>query len=87
MFVSWNLLPTATAANTSTITSSTIIVIVKEKEPSCYKIQTIYIKQDKTIFENWRCECTNQDLNYWGRWHLLISLAIYLKQINLIILA
>ena len=45
-------------------TATTIIVVVKEMELSCYKTQTVYIKQEKNIFENCHCECTNQDLNY-----------------------
>ena len=34
----------------------------------------VCINQDNNIFENWRCENTNQDLNNWGKWHLLIEL-------------
>ena len=42
----------AITAATVTITTTTITVIVKEKESSCYKIETVHIKQVKIIFEN-----------------------------------
>ena len=42
----------AITAATVTITTTTITVIVKENESSCYKIETVYIKQFKIIFEN-----------------------------------
>ena len=42
----------AITAATVTITTTTITVIVKEKDSSCYKIETVHIKQVKIIFEN-----------------------------------
>ena len=42
----------AITAATVTITTATITVIVKENESSCYKIETVHIKQFKIIFEN-----------------------------------
>ena len=52
----------AITAATVTITTTTITVIVKENESSCYKIETVHIKQFKIIFENWHCECTKTSI-------------------------
>ena len=41
-----------TAATVTITTTTTITVIVKEKDSSCYKIETVHIKQVKIIFEN-----------------------------------
>ena len=43
---------TTTTTTTNTTTFITITIIVKEKEPLCYIIETVHIKQDKIIFEN-----------------------------------
>ena len=79
------LLLTATTYYYYLLLTTTIIVIVKEKEPLCHKIKTVHINQGKFMFEKWCRECTNQDLNNLEKWNLLINLAICRKQINLII--
>ena len=45
------LMEAITAATVTITTTTTITVIVKEKDSSCYKIETVHIKQVKIIFE------------------------------------